>query len=86
MFNLDKKASSDLNLEKSSRQIEYPLFGSIGTKYSLKEEIHLLEPLNNTKNQLVPFNEFSCSLILSVSSLVNVVSAPIYKIVEEKDA
>ena len=44
MFNLDKKASSDLNLAKSSRQIEYPLFGSIGTKYSLKEEIHLLEP------------------------------------------
>ena len=44
MFNLDKKASSDLNLAKSSRQIEYPLFGSIGTKYSRKEEIHLLEP------------------------------------------
>ena len=70
MFNLDKKASSDLNLVKSSRQIEYPLFGSIGTKYSLKEEIHLLEPKNNKKNQYVPGNEFSSSFICSVSSLV----------------
>lgn len=55
MFNLDKKASSDLNLVKSSRQIEYPLFGRIGTKYSLKEEIHLLEPLNNKKESTCTF-------------------------------
>ena len=61
MFNLDKKASSDLNLVKSSRQIEYPLFGRIGTKYSLKEEIHLLEPLNNKKES---------TLYLSMNSAV----------------